>query len=222
MDYVKIYNSLIDRAKNRILEGYQERHHIIPRCLGGLDDTSNIVGLTPEEHYTAHLLLVKIYPNEAKLVYAAWQMQYHNSNCRMNNKTYGWIKRKLSVIVSERSKEMWKTNKDKIIKSMILERNTEEGKRRISLASKARWNSMSEEERIAFRQKMSSINNDESKRVDASKKIKAKWENDIQYQEKMKNRKTRGSDGSALKAKWADPEWRKYMMEARKKKNETD
>lgn len=222
MDYAKIYNSLINRAKNRILEGYQERHHIIPRCLGGSDDMNNIVGLTPEEHYIAHLLLVKIHPNEHKLVYAAWQMQYHNSDHRMNNKTHGWIKRKLSIVISERSKEMWKTNKDKIIKSMILERNTKEGKRRMSLASQARWNSMSEEERIAFKQKMSSINNDELKRIDASNKIKAKWENDIQYQEKMKNRKTRGSDGSALKAKWADPEWRRYMMEARKKKNETN
>ncbi|XAO17074.1 homing endonuclease [Escherichia phage FL23] len=60
MNYEKIYNSLIDRARNRALTGYKERHHIIPKCLGGSNDASNLVDLTPEEHYVAHQLLVKI------------------------------------------------------------------------------------------------------------------------------------------------------------------
>jgi hypothetical protein len=38
MNYQKIYNQIIERAQNRILEGYVEKHHIIPKCLGGLDN----------------------------------------------------------------------------------------------------------------------------------------------------------------------------------------
>ena len=62
MNYITIYNNLIQRASNRLLDGYKERHHIIPRCLGGNNTKENLVDLTPEEHYIAHLLLIKIYP----------------------------------------------------------------------------------------------------------------------------------------------------------------
>lgn len=61
MDYKKIYNSIIDRAKGRILECYTELHHIVPRCMGGSNDNTNLVRLTAREHFIAHRLLYKIY-----------------------------------------------------------------------------------------------------------------------------------------------------------------
>ena len=48
MNYHNHYYTLIERAKSRILEGYVEKHHIIPKCMGGLDELSNLVALTPE------------------------------------------------------------------------------------------------------------------------------------------------------------------------------
>lgn len=51
MNYKLHYDKLIERSKNRALTGYVEKHHIVPRCLGGSDDTENIAILTPEEHY---------------------------------------------------------------------------------------------------------------------------------------------------------------------------
>ena len=63
MNYKKIYDSLIERGKNRNLNEYGEKHHIVPKCLGGSNKKENLVKLTPEEHYVAHQLLVKIYPN---------------------------------------------------------------------------------------------------------------------------------------------------------------
>lgn len=36
-------------------------HHIIPKCLNGTDESSNLTRLTAREHYIAHLLLVKIH-----------------------------------------------------------------------------------------------------------------------------------------------------------------
>lgn len=32
------YNKLIDRAKNRLLE----KHHVIPKCMDGLNETKNL------------------------------------------------------------------------------------------------------------------------------------------------------------------------------------
>lgn len=95
MDYKKHYNTLIERARIRLLEGYCERHHIIPRCIGGIDDASNIVPLTAEEHYVAHQLLVKIYPNNPKLIYAAHMMTVGNKNHkRAPNKLYDGLRKK--------------------------------------------------------------------------------------------------------------------------------
>ena len=58
--YTKWYNSIIESAKNRVLEGYKERHHIIPISLGGPDIDSNIAELTAREHFVCHLLLTKM------------------------------------------------------------------------------------------------------------------------------------------------------------------
>lgn len=91
MNYKKIYEALIFRAQNRELDGYTEKHHILPRCMGGTDDAENIVRLTPEEHFVAHQLLVKIYPEVDKLVFALVVMSGKN-----NNKMFGWHRRKLA------------------------------------------------------------------------------------------------------------------------------
>jgi hypothetical protein len=96
MNYIRIYNQLIDRARNRDLVGYGEKHHVIPRCLGGDDSKENLVKLTPEEHYVAHQLLIKMYPNNHALAKAAAMMI---SN-RPTNKMYGWIRRRFSIAKS--------------------------------------------------------------------------------------------------------------------------
>jgi len=62
MNYFLVYQKLIAKAKERVCpEGYVERHHILPRALGGTDDSSNLVALTAKEHFVAHVLLAKIH-----------------------------------------------------------------------------------------------------------------------------------------------------------------
>jgi len=102
MNYKNIYNNLISKGQNRIIKGYKEKHHIIPKCMGGNDDADNLVFLTAEEHYLAHQLLIKIYPDNRKLIHAAGLMSASGKNLnRARNKQYGWIKRKLSEVRSE-------------------------------------------------------------------------------------------------------------------------
>lgn len=71
MNYQKIYNQLIEKRQiNKIcikeykhlypLEPSPERHHIIPKSLGGSNKKDNLVILTCREHFVAHQLLVKI------------------------------------------------------------------------------------------------------------------------------------------------------------------
>lgn len=97
MNYRAIYDRLILKAKSRNFEGYGENHHVLPRCLGGTNDPENLARLTPEEHFLAHLLLLRIYPNKPKLAVAMFMMALRpGSDITINNKVFGMIKRKAS------------------------------------------------------------------------------------------------------------------------------
>lgn len=73
MNYKNIYLNLCSRGKtNRNLD-YSESHHIVPRCMGGVDSEDNLTNLTAKEHYIAHLLLTKIH-NNISLMYAFGMM----------------------------------------------------------------------------------------------------------------------------------------------------
>ncbi len=95
MNYIQIYEKLINRAKTRILPDNEiENHHVIPKCMGGTNNLLNISRLTPEEHYVAHQLLVKIYPDNTKLAYAAKMMTVSSGNQIRSNKLYGWLRKR--------------------------------------------------------------------------------------------------------------------------------
>lgn len=103
MDYTKHYDALIERAKQRVLTCYTEKHHVIPKCLGGNDTKENIVMLLPEEHYVAHQLLVKIYPSSKQLLYAALMMTVSSASVKRKNKAYKWLKEKYHLVCKERT-----------------------------------------------------------------------------------------------------------------------
>lgn len=96
MDYQKIYNQLIERAQNRTLEGYTEKHHIIPKCLGGSNNKENLVELTAREHFLCHRLLCEIYPKVTKLWYALFLMaigkQIIKSKYKLDSRSYERLK----------------------------------------------------------------------------------------------------------------------------------
>lgn len=130
MDYSRIYNELISKAKNRqgiltkkeifLLMGQSEIHHVVPECFymlrkrkgpagwlpGDCNHKSNLVHLTPEEHYTAHLLLTKIYPDKLALFRAVILMTGRNERYT-NNKAYGWIRRKNKELSTGAGNPLW-------------------------------------------------------------------------------------------------------------------
>ena len=87
MNYNKIYNDLVSRAKTRVLNCYKERHHVIPRCMGGTDDKDNLVDLTAREHFIAHWLLTKMHPDNNGLHFAHWMMI--NARSKNQKRDYG-------------------------------------------------------------------------------------------------------------------------------------
>jgi len=105
MNYSLHYKRLIERApKTKPVTHITEGHHIVPRCIGGTN-SDGIVYLTPEEHYIAHLLLIKIHPNKPKLIYAANMMTTNGvGQHRTKNKKYGWLRKKYSEQVKGKPK----------------------------------------------------------------------------------------------------------------------
>ena len=61
MNYKKIYDELIAKRVASPPDGYSEKHHIIPKALGGTNAKENLVLLTGREHFVAHVLLAKIH-----------------------------------------------------------------------------------------------------------------------------------------------------------------
>lgn len=80
--YTKIYFNIIDNAKltprQKQTGNYFEKHHIIPRCLGGDNTKNNLILLTAREHFICHILLTKMIQKHSihwrKVVYAAVNM----------------------------------------------------------------------------------------------------------------------------------------------------
>lgn len=58
----------MNKARSRKnVEGFVNKHHVIPKHAGGTDEESNIVILTYKEHIFAHKLLYTIYNNKYDL-----------------------------------------------------------------------------------------------------------------------------------------------------------
>lgn len=71
-----IKNILMIRGRHGCGEGYCETHHIMPRCIGGVDDEDNLIDLYAREHFEAHRLLALENPDNNSLRYAWWMMSH--------------------------------------------------------------------------------------------------------------------------------------------------
>jgi hypothetical protein len=101
--YSKKYFSIITARQSNAIEGYSERHHIIPSSLGGSNDRMNMVRLTAREHWVCHLLLPKMLEGVAKhkMMAAIGRMAVSNKNgFRHNSRTYQIAKRMLAEAAS--------------------------------------------------------------------------------------------------------------------------
>ena len=78
--YTTWYYNIINHAKSRILspDVYTEKHHIIPKCMGGSNNIDNLVKLTAREHFICHLLLTKMTEGNVcyKMKYALSMISY--------------------------------------------------------------------------------------------------------------------------------------------------
>lgn len=133
MNLQKIYDSIIKRSLKRglnkkKLDGYFEKHHIVPKCVGGKDENSNYVLLTAKEHYICHMILPYLYPYAKGLWVAVHRMSQSQvaklKGLKISAKTYEFYKLKANeersyysslrehkeherTIISQKAKKRW-------------------------------------------------------------------------------------------------------------------
>jgi hypothetical protein len=107
MNYARIYDEFIANRRGRNPQP-AERHHIVPRCIGGNNAAENLILLSSEDHFFAHLLLAKIFGG--KLNDCAWLMtgKLHPARGRVAREKYGWLRRKFALESAARQKERMK------------------------------------------------------------------------------------------------------------------
>ena len=156
---------MIQRAKPRgldkkVIDCYFERHHIVPRCLGGLDNKDNLVLLTGREHYICHWLLWKSNKTNNSLLLAYHKMiyqkcEYQDRNFKITSAQYEVLKtansnrmkfnnpfsgKRHTEEVMNRIKETWKKKVESgFVRKCKGIQLTQEHKRRCSEAQHKRY-----------------------------------------------------------------------------------
>lgn len=143
--YSRWYYDIINNAKGRqVVDGYIERHHILPRSLGGTDLTENVVKLTSREHFICHALLVRMTEGseQYKMANALTKMgciSSDNSNRYVNSRLFEIARAQISnmrrdpVLDASRRQKISESHKRLPKKTL-----TTEWKRRIGESSKGR------------------------------------------------------------------------------------
>lgn len=125
MDYKAIYYKIIENAKketengNRYV-GYYEKHHIIPKSLGGTNKKENLVKLTAREHFICHWLLVKMYDKGTiernKMLCALWRMNHNGSKNHgihyINSRAYEALRMEFAKTISKITSKNQQGNKN--------------------------------------------------------------------------------------------------------------
>lgn len=196
MDYQSVYNNLIANAQKRQkIEIYTERHHILPKSLGGNDESDNLVDLTAREHFIVHLLLAKIYGGP--MITAAFIMSNYG---KYGSKEYGWLKeqyfesikgRKISEItkakmsIAHKNKVLSTEHKNKLSTARKGKQHTDETKLKISKKLKGKTKST---------EHCDNLSNSHKEQVPWNKNIKTgfngnpPWNKGIRLSEEQKNK----------------------------------
>ena len=135
--YTKWYFNIVSAAQNRDISGYIEKHHIIPKSLGGNNKKENLVNLSGREHFICHWLLTKMV-SDTKQKYQMWNafscMLYRErpgqDRYRVNSKTFECIKKSGSTIKSK----MWSGKGNPMYKKI----HSTESREKMSVAATGR------------------------------------------------------------------------------------
>lgn len=135
--YEKWYANITKRGQEFRNLPYTEAHHIIPKSIGGSNNSENLTALTAREHFIAHWLLTKIYFGKER-----YQLLNALQGMRRENPNQERYHTKITARVYANLKEEWsKLSSEKFSgqgNGFYGKHHTAEVKKRISEANKGR------------------------------------------------------------------------------------
>lgn len=141
--YTRTYFAIINKAQTRILlqDIYTEKHHIIPKSLGGNNSKPNLVILTSREHFIVHWLLTKMTNsnNKHKMLNALRMMRAENPSqtryaTKITSRVYANLK-KGYIMPFEIRQKISQSNKGRISPNKGKQLSAEH-KHKLSIATK--------------------------------------------------------------------------------------
>jgi len=92
MNYQKIHDAIVQQARTRTKPEICEKHHVIPKSMGGSNEKANLVNLTPREHFIVHLLLAKIHNTREAWRAVKAMSKLNNGRHHRSSKFHGWMR----------------------------------------------------------------------------------------------------------------------------------
>lgn len=162
--YYKLYCKIIEKNVSLGLDKkkvpyYTEKHHILPKCMGGTNDKFNLVLLSAREHILVHVLLAKIYSDCIELNQAVTAMCIFTTSMRgkaINNlsiKTISYFREQAGVLRRGKYRfDLTKEGRDKLKQAngpskLRGTKLSEDHKKKVSEGVKRHLSTLTEEER---------------------------------------------------------------------------
>nr|DAN91928.1 MAG TPA: HNH endonuclease [Caudoviricetes sp.] len=204
MTYEKFINNILEtRGRFNCGEEYHERHHIVPKCMGGTNEEENLIDLFAREHFEAHRMLALENPDNDKLVYAWWNMAHikgkNQDRYKLTSEEYEEAKKALSKAMRELH---------------LGKKLSEEHKQKIAEAGQGRF--VSEE----TRKKIGEANRGKTPSEEAKRKNSEahKGEKHPQYGT-HRSEETKAKISNALRGKKLSEEHKRKLSKSHKKEN---
>lgn len=171
-----IQNILDTRGRFNCGEEYHERHHILPKCLGGSNEDDNLIDLFAREHFIAHKLLTTEHPDNKSLVFAWTCMAFPKNNYEQRY---------------EISPEEYEEAKKAISKAMSGRVVSEETKKKLSESKKGKLLSIETKNKLSESLKGRTLSDEWKKKISEANKGKT-------FSEEHKANISKGKTGKPL------------------------
>lgn len=148
------YRALIEHArKNPPGPGvYSEKHHALPRCMGGSDKKANIVRLTAKQHIVAHDLLARAYGHRWKRLWIAAGLMHRTRDARVPLRVAATTREEAREAHSKalRGRTLSEETKRKLSEVKIGKKHTDEARKRIGEAHRGRPKSAEQKAKLSL------------------------------------------------------------------------
>lgn len=201
-----IQNILDTRGRFNCGDTYHERHHIVPKCMGGSNEKENLIDLFAREHFIAHKLLAQENPDNDKLTYAWWRIstttnEHTQERYQLTEEEYEEVKNILSKTRSETLKKRFASEEERNKQREIQKKRFEDPAERIKNGEYTKKRYEDIEAHIKQSETMKKKYEDPEMRKKTSVASKKMWQNEEYRQKQIEIAKKLAQNPEIYKAK---------------------